>query len=33
MLLGEYFGWPQGIGLALVIAAIGVMQYKPRAVV
>lgn len=33
MLLGEYFGWPQGIGLVLVIAAIGVMQYKPRAVV
>jgi drug/metabolite transporter (DMT)-like permease len=33
MLLGEYFGWPQGIGLVLVIAAIGVMQYKPRPVV
>jgi drug/metabolite transporter (DMT)-like permease len=33
MLLGEYFGWPQSIGLVLVIAAIGVMQYKPRAVV
>jgi drug/metabolite transporter (DMT)-like permease len=33
MLLDEYFGWPQGIGLALVIAAIGVMQYKPRATI
>ncbi len=33
MLLGEYFGWPQGIGLVLVIAAIGIMQYKPRPVV
>ncbi len=32
ILLDEYFGWPQGIGLILVIAAIGVMQYKPRAV-
>ncbi|MCP4010759.1 MAG: DMT family transporter [Proteobacteria bacterium] len=33
MLLDEYFGWPQAIGLALVIAAIGVMQYKPRATI
>jgi drug/metabolite transporter (DMT)-like permease len=30
MLLDEYFGWPQGIGLVLVIVAIGVMQYRPR---
>jgi drug/metabolite transporter (DMT)-like permease len=30
MLLDEFFGWPQAIGLILVIAAIGVMQYKPR---
>jgi len=33
MLLDEYFGWPQAIGLALVIAAISVMQYKPRATI
>jgi drug/metabolite transporter (DMT)-like permease len=33
MLLDEFFGWPQATGLLLVIAAIGVMQYKPRAVV
>jgi drug/metabolite transporter (DMT)-like permease len=33
ILLDEYFGWPQAIGLVLVIAAIGVMQYKPRPVV
>ncbi len=31
ILLDEFFGWPQAIGLVLVIAAIGVMQYKPRA--
>lgn len=33
ILLDEFFGWPQAIGLVLVIAAIGVMQYKPRPVV
>ena len=33
ILLDEYFGWPQAIGLVLVIAAIGVMPYKPRPVV
>jgi len=31
ILLDEFFGWPQAVGLVLVIAAIGVMQYKPRA--
>ncbi len=33
ILLDEFFGWPQAIGLVLVIAAIGVMQTKPRPVV
>ena len=33
VLLDEIFGWPQAIGLLLVVAAIAVMQYKPRVIV
>lgn len=29
--LDEYFGWPQVIGLVLVICAVSIMQSKPRA--
>lgn len=31
ILLDEYFGWPQVVGLALVIGAVSIMQSKPRA--
>ena len=30
ILLDEFFGWPQATGLLLVVAAIAVMQARPR---
>lgn len=33
ILLDEYFGWPQVVGLVLVICAVSIMQFRPRAAI